>query len=217
MSAYTGGRRLLWRRRGIGVLEIRGLATLHVGPVDLELVAGECVTLRGRSGSGKSLLLRAVADLDPAAGSVSLDGRDRNGLPAPDWRRAVGYLPAEPGWWADGVAEHFTDWAASGELADRLGIDRAAGEWSVARLSTGERQRLGLMRLLENRPRCLLLDEPTAALDDAATQAVEELVAEHCAAGGCCLFVTHDTAQFARVAGRRFRLEDGKLVEGRPA
>lgn len=195
------------------MLEIRGLTSLHVGPVDLEVAAGTCVALRGRSGSGKSLLLRAIADLDPAGGSVALEGNDRASMPAPDWRRQVGYLPAEPGWWADGVAAHFADWSACREFAERLGIDPAAGDWSVSRLSTGERQRLGLIRLLENRPRCLLLDEPTAALDDAATEAVEAMVAEHCAAGGCCLFVTHDSGQFARIAERRFRLEDGQLFQ----
>ncbi|UUX50783.1 ABC transporter ATP-binding protein [Nisaea acidiphila] len=195
------------------MLEIRGLTSLHVGPVDLDVAAGTCVALRGRSGSGKSLLLRAIADLDPAGGSVALEGNDRGSMPAPDWRRQVGYLPAEPGWWADGVAAHFGDWSACREFAERLGLDPEAGDWSVARLSTGERQRLGLIRLLENKPRCLLLDEPTAALDDAATETVERLVSEHCAAGGCCLFVTHDSSQFARVGARGFRLEDGLLVE----
>ncbi len=173
--------------------------------------------MRGRSGSGKSLLLRAIADLDPAEGAVSLDGRDREAMSAPDWRRQVAYLPAEPGWWADRVAAHFADWDACRDLAERLGIDPVAGDWSISRLSTGERQRLGLMRLLENKPLCLLLDEPTSALDETATAAVEALVAEHCAAGGCCLFVTHDKAQFARVGTRGYRLEDGRLVEERVA
>jgi len=199
------------------MLSIRNLTRLFLGPVDLDIGRGECVALRGRSGSGKSLLLRAIADLDPAGGAVSLDGRDRDTVPAPDWRRQVGYLPAEPGWWADRVAAHFVAWQACAEMAARLGMDPAAGDWPVSRLSTGERQRLGLLRLLENRPRCLLLDEPTSALDDAATAAVEALVAEHCAAGGCCLFVTHDRAQFARLGARGYSLEDGRLVEERTA
>ena len=97
-------------------------------------------------------------------------------------------------------------------MAERLGLDPAAGDWSVSRLSSGERQRLGLVRLLENRPRCLLLDEPTSALDEAATAVVEEFVAEHCEAGGCCLFVTHDPRQFNRVARQGYRLEEGTLV-----
>ncbi len=194
------------------MLKVHGLVRLHLGPLDLEVAAGECVALRGRSGSGKSLFLRAIADLDPADGDIALEGRDLNTMIAPDWRRQVGYLPAEPGWWADRVAAHFADWGACRAMAERLGLDPVAGEWSVSRLSSGERQRLGLVRLLENQPRCLLLDEPTASLDEAATAVVEELVAEHCEAGGCCLFVTHDPAQFTRIARRGFRLEEGKLV-----
>tara|TARA_E500000305_G_scaffold68472_1_gene54586 strand:- start:29 stop:628 length:600 start_codon:yes stop_codon:yes gene_type:complete len=198
------------------MLTVQGLVRLHLGPLDLEVAAGECVALRGRSGSGKSLVLRAIADLDPADGTVVLDGRERDTMSAPDWRRQVGYLPAEPGWWEERVATHFTDWSACRPMAERLGLDPAAGDWSISRLSSGERQRLGLVRLLENRPRCLLLDEPTAALDEAATAVVEDLVAEHCEAGGCCLFVTHDPSQFARVARQGYRLEEGKLVpEGR--
>ena len=194
------------------MLTVQSLVRLHLGPLDLKVATGECVALHGRSGSGKSLFLRAIADLDPADGTVALDGQDRNSMPAPDWRRQVGYLPAEPGWWADRVSAHFSDWSACRPMAERLGLDPAAGEWSVSRLSSGERQRLGLIRLLENRPRCLLLDEPTAALDEAATAAVEELVAEHREAGGCCLFVTHDPRQFIRVARQGYRLEEGKLV-----
>tara|TARA_R110002012_G_scaffold61236_2_gene160636 strand:- start:1315 stop:1914 length:600 start_codon:yes stop_codon:yes gene_type:complete len=198
------------------MLSIRHLVRLHLGPIDLDMASGECVALRGRSGSGKSLFLRAIADLDPAEGAVALDGRDRNTMSAPDWRRQVGYLPAESGWWADRVGAHFVDWSACRPMAERLGLDPAVVDWSIARLSSGERQRLGFVRLLENRPCCLLLDEPTASLDEGAAEIVEQLVAEHCAAGGCCLFVTHDTAQFTRIARRGYRLEDGVLVrEGR--
>ena len=194
------------------MLKVHGLARLHIGPLYLEVAAGECVALRGRSGSGKSLFLRAIADLDPADGDVALEGRDRNTMSAPDWRRQVGYLPAEPGWWADRVATHFADWSACRPMAERLGLDPAAGDWFVSRLSSGERQRLGLIRLLEGRSRCLLLDEPTASLDEASTAVVEDLVAQHCETGGCCLFVTHDPAQFARISRRGYRLEEGKLV-----
>lgn len=193
------------------MLSIRRLARLHLGPVDLDIESCECVSLRGPSGCGKSLFLRAIADLDPSEGTVCLEGRDRGSMLAPEWRRLVGYLPAETGWWADTVAAHFVDWPACEGVAVRLGIDPAAGHWPVSRLSTGERQRLGLIRMLEMKPRCLLLDEPTAALDETAAAAVEALVAEHCRDGGCCLFVTHDVAQFRRVATRRYRLGDGRL------
>ena len=80
-------------------LTVNGLA-----PFDLTIEAGECVALTGASGSGKTLVLRALADLDPGAGEVTLDGHSRTAIAAPDWRRRVVYLAAEPGWWADRVA-----------------------------------------------------------------------------------------------------------------
>ena len=52
-------------------LALHQLRTRHIGPVDLDVAAGECVCIRGASGSGKSLLLRAIADLDPHAGATS--------------------------------------------------------------------------------------------------------------------------------------------------
>jgi len=62
------------------------------------------------SGAGKSLLLRAIADLDPNEGTVKLDGMLREAVPAPHWRSQVTYVAAEPGWWGDTVQEHFTAW-----------------------------------------------------------------------------------------------------------
>ena len=79
-------------------------------------------------------------------------------------------------------------------------------------LSGGQRRKLSVVIALLGEPKFVLLDEPTAALDEAATAVVEDLVAEHCEAGGCCLFVTHDPSQFARVARQGYRLEEGKLV-----
>jgi phosphate-transporting ATPase len=172
--------------------------------------------LTGPSGAGKSTLLRAIADLDPADGAVALDGVERNALPAPMWRRRVGYLAAESGWWADTVGAHFRDPAAVIPLLERLALPVQALDWEVLRLSTGEKQRLALIRLLAGTPRVLLLDEPTAALDAATRDAVEALIAERCAAGAIALVVTHDAAQAARLARRHFRMTNGRLDEAAP-
>ena len=75
--------------------------------------AGECVAIRGPSGGGKTLLLRAIADLDPNEGTVCLEGRNRATISGPDWRRLFGYVPAEPGWWAETVGNHFAEWKAA--------------------------------------------------------------------------------------------------------
>ena len=198
------------------MLSIRGLTREGLGPVDLDLEAGACAALSGPSGAGKSLLLRAIADLDPNEGRVSLEGDDRASMPAPDWRRKVGYLAAESGWWEDTVAPHFADAERSVPLLSRLGLSPEALAWPIERLSTGEKQRLALARLLEHGPRVLLLDEPTAALDPDSRAAVERIVLERLAGGAAALIVTHDRDQAGRLAARRLTMAGGLIGEGGP-
>ncbi len=195
------------------MLRVRNLQVTGLAPVDLDLDAGDCIALSGPSGSGKTLILRSLADLDPSAGEVTLDGEARDSISAPMWRRRVAYLAAEPGWWADVVGTHFPDRTAARELAAALGLSDEFFDAPVAQVSTGERQRLALVRLLLLAPRIMLLDEPTAALDEAAAARVEAVLAERLAAGVAILLVTHDDAQAARLAGRRLRIADGRLED----
>lgn len=182
-------------------------------PLSLEVAAGECVAVTGPSGSGKSLLLRAIADLDPNEGTVALDGTSRANMAAPAWRRLVIYVAAESGWWAATVADHLAGDAAS--LLESVGLPDAAG-WPVSRLSSGERQRLALVRALTRHPRVLLLDEPTANLDAAATDAVERLVRRVMDGGTAVLLASHDRAQVRRLAHRELAFHDGVLAEVAP-
>jgi len=176
---------------------------LHVDP-------GGCAALSGPSGSGKTLLLRAIADLDEADGEVWLDEQPRSAMHAPEWRRQVMYLAAESHWWSGRVGEHAAAWLP-GDLA-ALGFEPTVVDWEVQRLSSGERQRLALARALAHGPSVLLLDEPTANLDQANTARVEQLVADwRRRTGGCVLWVSHDPAQRARVATRQFTIDGGVL------
>jgi putative ABC transport system ATP-binding protein len=108
----------------------------------------------GASGSGKTLLLRAIADLDPHHGEVSLDRASCSSLPAPDWRRSVALVMAESQWWSERVGDHFEHGVDGGWL-EQLALPAAAMTWEVARCSTGERQRLGLLRTLMHEPAAL--------------------------------------------------------------
>src|SRR5262245_5735975 len=201
---------------GSPILQVRDLRTNLLKPASLSLSAGECIAVRGPSAAGKTLLLRALADLDPNEGLVSLDGRDRSTIIGPEWRRLVGYLPAEPGWWADTVGEHFSEWTAALALVRELGFPEEARAWPIARLSTGERLRLALVRALLVGPKVLLLDEPTAALDPVSVAAVEALVADRVQAGLAVLWVTHDAEQARRIAHRFLVVTDGQVHEEVP-
>lgn len=193
------------------LLVLKGLRRLHVGPVDLAVAAGECVAIMGASGAGKSVLLRAVADLDPHEGDAWLDGAACSAMPAPRWRQRVTYVAAESGWWADTVAAHFAPSVDLNTLLPRVGLPPALANAPVARCSTGERQRLALLRALRPDNRVLLLDEPTSGLDDEARARVEQLLRGRLADGAALLMVTHDAAQAQRLAHRHCALVDGAL------
>lgn len=179
----------------------------------LTVDAGEIVTLRGRSGAGKTLLLRALADLDPHEGKVWLDGVEQEAMPAPAWRRRVRYVAAEAAWWSERVGDHFQGAQSAVLAAAELGLPKDCLDWSIARLSTGEKQRLGFLRAIEDRPDVLLLDEPTAGLDEDAGRAVEDVIERLRRDGTAIILVTHDQAQEARLGCRRYIIEAGRLRE----
>lgn len=188
-------------------LELKKFQGAGLDPLDLTIEAGECVTLTGQSGSGKTRLLRAIADLDPHSGSALYDQHLLDETPPPVWRSQVGLLPAESHWWHDRVAEHFNG-SASQWLAE-LGLGEDCLAWQVGRLSSGERQRLALARLLDRQPAVLLLDEPTANLDPENSARVEQLVQHYAEKqAAAVLWVSHDPQQRRRVGQRHLIIRD---------
>jgi putative ABC transport system ATP-binding protein len=187
-------------RTALTTLRVENLVSLASGDVqaaearvraDFAVAAGECLCISGASGSGKTLLLRAIADLDPSDGRVYLGDEERFSMSAPEWRRRVGYLPAESAWWAETVGEHFPQYEL--EFLGELGFDPAVLGRRVTRLSTGERQRLALLRQLSTTPQALLLDEPTASLDPANTERIEALLGRYRQeTGAAVVWVSHD-------------------------
>lgn len=193
------------------LLEIDGLTGLPGGPFSLHLDAGECVVISGPSGAGKTLLLRMIADLDENRGMLRLKGSARDSMPAPVWRRQVIYVAAESGWWESSVSEHMQPAAEARRLLARLGLSGHLFDAPVAQLSSGERQRMALIRAVIRCPSVLLLDEPTAALDEDSTLRVEALLTELAATGTGLMLVTHNEAQAERLATRRYLLRSGVL------
>ena len=190
-------------------LIVTALQRKGLGPVDLSVSAGEAFAIHGLSGSGKTLLLRAIADLDPNDGEIVLGDSTRGQLAAHQWRSLLMYVPPESHWWADTVRQHAELWEPT--LLSALGFDNDVLDWQVRRLSNGERQRLALARALSAGPAGLLLDEPTANLDEMNTRRVEQLVNDYRKTHNApVLWVSHDAAQRRRMAQR-----EGEMVRGR--
>ncbi|ACI50491.1 ABC transporter related [Gluconacetobacter diazotrophicus PA1 5] len=193
-------------------MSVRGLCNPHAGPVDFDVPGGACLVLTGMSGAGKTVLLRMIADLDPHQGDVALDGRLCRAMPAHLWRRQVVYCPAEPGWWSDSVLDHLPDDARTRDLLARAGLRDGLLRDPLHRLSTGERQRLALVRGLRQDPRVLLLDEPCSALDEATTRKVETILHAEKARGVAIVLISHDPRQADRMADLRCHMEHGRFA-----
>ncbi|GGY05006.1 ABC transporter ATP-binding protein [Litchfieldella qijiaojingensis] len=180
--------------------------------VSFTIAPGEIVCLSGPSGSGKSRLLRAIADLEPHGGDIWLGERAQSQFPGHEWRRQVMLVPAESQWWAPSVGEHFQH--SPVEDLSTLGFETKTLDWQIGRLSSGEKQRLALLRALSRSPRALLLDEPTANLDDTTIHRCESWLRERTRQLGLpVLWVAHDSRQIERVANRHYRIEGSRLKE----
>jgi putative ABC transport system ATP-binding protein len=190
---------------------------LHEVSIDI----GEGATaIVGPSGAGKSTLLRLLNRLaDPVAGTVRFGGRDVRELDVLGLRRDVVLVPQVPAPLPGTVAMNVaygpslrgntTDVDRWLELA---GLDASYAPRDAARLSVGEQQRLMLARALALEPDALLLDEPTASLDEAARTGVElTLVELHATLGVALVLVTHDRGQAARLTTRTLELRDGRV------
>jgi putative ABC transport system ATP-binding protein len=184
--------------------------------VDLTIGSG-ATALLGPSGSGKSTLLRLLNRLaDPDAGSVRLQGTDVRELDPLELRRRVALVPQLPSPVPGSVADNVRFGPALrgghvdvGEKLALAGLGPDFAGRDAERLSVGEQQRVMLARALALEPEVVLLDEPTASLDEGARERVEEALVG--LSGQSLVLVTHDAAQAERLAGRIVRLEDGRV------
>ena len=201
--------------------------------VDFEARPGELTFIVGPSGCGKTTLLTVIAGLlDASLGEVELFGKNVARLPGRERilfrRRHLGFvfqqcnlLPALTAAENAAVplfaagANRREAVARGADLLARLGLEHRLRAFPP-KLSGGEQQRVALARALVHEPRLIICDEPTAALDHAAGEAVMELLASTAVQPGrAVIVVTHDTRVF-HFAHTIAQLDDGRIVDVRP-
>ncbi|EPN4180554.1 aliphatic sulfonates ABC transporter ATP-binding protein [Cronobacter sakazakii] len=196
-----------------GVTKRYGEKTI-LNALDLHIPAGQFVAVVGRSGGGKSTLLRLLAGLETPdggelrAGNAPLaDAREDTRMMFQDarllpWKKVL-----------DNVGLGLRgDWRpAARQTLEEVGLADRANDWPAA-LSGGQKQRVALARALIHRPGLLLLDEPLGALDALTRLEMKELIVslwrEH---GFTVLLVTHDVSESVAMAERVLLIEDGKI------
>ncbi|MDQ3169929.1 MAG: ATP-binding cassette domain-containing protein [Acidobacteriota bacterium] len=200
----------------ITALTVRRGARLIVEDVDLDVPRGAIVALTGPSGSGKTTILRAVAGLEPFAGTVRIDGG------------AAGLV-----FQAHCLFEHLTalenvrlapmhvgglspaDAAIRARaLLEELDVAHRADALPRA-LSGGEAQRVAIARALAMEPSVLLLDEPTASLDPARRAELGRVLRGLAATGRTLLLTSHDAGFVAAFADREVTLSEGRVAARR--
>ncbi|HKG38608.1 MAG TPA: ATP-binding cassette domain-containing protein [Conexibacter sp.] len=218
-------------RSDVNGLAVRGLSVAHgertvLRDVSFDVPKGTVTALVGPSGAGKSTLLRCLNRLlVPQAGTILLDGEDTAALEPCTLRRRVGLVGQTPVMLPGSVRENLaygldTATVTEPRLAQALadaGLDRTFLDRPSGELSGGERARVALARALTREPELLLLDEPTAALDAAASEHIGATLRALARAGLGVMVATHDLPFAATVAEHVLMLRDGTAVVGAPA
>jgi len=211
-------------------LEVTGLRREYgrlvaLAGLDLTVAAGECVTLVGVNGSGKSTAVRAIAGLlEPSAGSVRICGHDPHREPdAEHARAALALVPDTPLLYDDlTVRQHLELVTLShgvdgpiDEWLGRLGL-AARANFLPRELSRGMRQKTMLACALVRPAEVLVLDEPVVGLDPPSQGLLREVLVERARAGVAVLFTTHQLEWADGFAGRAVMLDEGEVADAGP-
>lgn len=190
----------------------------RVHDVTMHIHHGEVWHVHGDSGAGKTSLLRLLARLDPlAAGRMRLAGHITQDVPVTEWRRRVSLVFQEPRLFAGTIAQNVT-WGATvhsrrvdvPHLLKRAGI-KLAPEREAGGLSGGEAKRVAIARALAVDPDVILLDEPTAPLDERNRGAIRNLIRALAADGRGVVLVSHLRDDLLAVPGPALHLVDGQV------
>ena len=199
--------------------------TKHYGDVralidlDLSVERGEIFGFLGPNGAGKTTMIRTVLDeIRPTAGAASIVGLDSHS-DAVEIRNHIGYVPGDlamyPNLTGRDTITYFAnlrggvDWSYVDELADRLDADLSK---KVGDLSSGNRQKVGLIQAFMNKPEVLIMDEPSSGLDPLVQREFQALMREVITNGSTVFLSSHTLSEVQRVADRVGIIRHGKLI-----
>ena len=205
-------------------IQTEGL-TKHYGDVhalvdlDLEIRPGEIFGFLGPNGAGKTTMIRTILDeIRPTAGSASILGMDSHEQSV-EIRGYVGYVPGDlamyPNLTGSDTLTYFAnlrggvDWSYVEELADRLDADLTR---KVGDLSSGNRQKIGLIQAFMNKPEVLIMDEPSSGLDPLIQREFQTMMREVASEGRTVFLSSHTLSEVQRVAERVGIIRHGLLV-----
>lgn len=194
--------------------KVRALETL-----DLEIVKGEVFGFLGPNGAGKTTTIRTMMDeIRPTAGSATILGMDTHAKSL-EIRSHIGYLPGDlaiyPNLTGHDTISYFAnlrggvDRAYVGELADRLDADLSK---KVGDLSSGNRQKVGLIQAFMNKPEVIIMDEPSSGLDPLVQRELQKMMREVAEQGSTVFLSSHTLSEVQRVADRVGIIRHGHLV-----
>ena len=199
--------------------------TKHYGDVealmnlDLDIHSGEVFGFLGPNGAGKTTTIRTILDeIRPTAGKASILGMDTH-LQSVEIRDHIGYVPGDlamyPNLTGKDTLTYFAnlrggvDWDYVEQLRERLGADL---DKRVGDLSSGNRQKVGLIQAFMNKPEVLIMDEPSAGLDPLVQREFQKMMREVAADGRTVFLSSHTLSEVQRVADRVGIIRQGRLI-----
>lgn len=205
-------------------IQTRGL-TKHYGSVealvdlDLDIHAGEVFGFLGPNGAGKTTTIRTLMDeIRATRGTASILGKDTH-KDSVAIRRDLGYLPGDlamyPNLTGKDTITYFAnlrgsvDWEFVDALAERLTADLSR---KVGDLSSGNRQKVGLIQTFMNKPEVIIMDEPSAGLDPLVQRELQKMMREVAGEGRTVFLSSHTLSEVQRVADRVGIIRHGKLI-----